>query len=87
VALLEQATALSQPDFPGMQEDPDLEALRSHPGFVALLSRGRLDRRYAGTWHASTAFESQGSQELAPGPHRERCRAQPAHETGCIPCS
>jgi Tfp pilus assembly protein PilF len=36
---LQHAVELGYRDFDWMQQDPDLEGLKSHPGFVALMGR------------------------------------------------
>jgi formylglycine-generating enzyme required for sulfatase activity/tetratricopeptide (TPR) repeat protein len=74
IELLRQAIANGYTNFSHMQTDPDLDALHTHPGFLELLRKGNLDRRYAAVWHDSAALESAESHGLDPVQHLQKCR-------------
>ncbi|MDA1051276.1 MAG: protein kinase [Planctomycetota bacterium] len=73
-ALLRDAIAAGYDNYEHMQQDVDLDPLRTHPGFAELMGAGKLDRRYAAVWNVSTAFESTELHGLAPDEQRQRCR-------------
>jgi formylglycine-generating enzyme required for sulfatase activity/serine/threonine protein kinase/tetratricopeptide (TPR) repeat protein len=74
VALLQQAVAGGYNRFLTMREDPALDPIREHPGFIAVLRQGHLERSYSGVWHASATLESTESHGLDPAAHLARCR-------------
>ena len=53
---------------------PELEPIRSHPGYRALMFPAGYDRLFAGIWNASKTLESQESHGLVPVANLERCR-------------
>jgi formylglycine-generating enzyme required for sulfatase activity/tetratricopeptide (TPR) repeat protein/tRNA A-37 threonylcarbamoyl transferase component Bud32 len=74
VALLRQAVAAGYSDRKRLRTNPDLEPVRAHPGFAALLRQLRLDRQYSVVWHDSATHESAGAHGLDPAAHLARCR-------------
>jgi formylglycine-generating enzyme required for sulfatase activity len=74
VALLREAVANGYQNYRQMQTDPDLDAVRDHAGFQALLSEAHLERQYAAVWHASPVLESAESHGLDPAAHLARGR-------------
>jgi formylglycine-generating enzyme required for sulfatase activity len=74
IALLRQALT-REPRAGSRLSDTDLDPIRSHTGYGALLSLSRLDRRYASVWHGDPKREAVGLQGLAAEAHLARCRA------------
>jgi formylglycine-generating enzyme required for sulfatase activity/tRNA A-37 threonylcarbamoyl transferase component Bud32 len=74
VALLQQAVAAGNRNYEQMQTHTDLDGVRGHPGFAAVLGPGHLERRYAAVWHESAALVSAESHGLDPAQHLARCR-------------
>jgi formylglycine-generating enzyme required for sulfatase activity len=74
MGLLREAVKHGYADFPNVQTDPDLDALRQRPDFAALLAQGHLERRYAAVWHGSASRVSQELHALAPADHLKRSR-------------
>lgn len=75
VVLLQQAVDAGYKGFQHMQEDPDLDVLRTMPDFIEFMQRGNLALQYSSVWVTSTALESQASHGLSPQDHLDRCRA------------
>ncbi|MEZ6127574.1 MAG: SUMF1/EgtB/PvdO family nonheme iron enzyme [Planctomycetaceae bacterium] len=74
VALLERAIEAGYSNYSHMQEDPDLDPIRDHGGFLALMKPGNLDLRYTAVWNESSQFESKESHGLSPEKHLQQCR-------------
>lgn len=74
VALLKQAVSSGYTDYAHMQTDSDLDPIREHPGFVALMTTAHLDHRYCSVYQAGPQYESLRTSELAPAANLQRCR-------------
>jgi formylglycine-generating enzyme required for sulfatase activity/serine/threonine protein kinase len=74
VALLEQAVAAGYSNYSLLGTDADLEPVRQHPGYLALVRKLHLDRRYSAVWHSSATQESAEAHGLDPATHLARCR-------------
>jgi serine/threonine protein kinase/formylglycine-generating enzyme required for sulfatase activity len=74
VALLKDAVAQGYDNYDLMSDDSDLDAVRSHPGFAAVLALGHLEQQYAAVWRNSATREAQEVHGLDPEKHLERCR-------------
>ena len=74
VGLLERAIEAGYSNYSHMQEDPDLDTLRDHDGFLELMKPGNLDLRYTAVWNESARFDSKESHGLSPEGHLEQCR-------------
>ena len=72
-------------DFSAISREEDFAALRSHPGFRELFGPIDLGLRYTAVWGRDSAWESQETHGLAPGPHLARCRSLGAQ--GFLPAS
>lgn len=74
VGLLARAIEAGYSDYSHIQEDPDLDPLRDHDGYLELMRSGNLGLRYTAVWKESTRFESKESHGLSPEKHLEQCR-------------
>src|SRR5204863_10092566 len=74
VALLRQAVAGGYRNLAGLQADEELEAVRGHAGYRALLSEAGLRRVYASVWRDDATREAVGLQGLSGARHLQRCR-------------
>ena len=74
VALLKDAIAAGYTDYAKMQNEPDFDPLREHPGFLEILKTARLERRYTAVWHSSPSFVATEVHGLDRGAHLVRCR-------------
>ena len=65
VDLLKQSLAAGLPNTAQIETDADLDPVRAHPEFAAVLRQAKLDRRYGGVWHAVADREGAvGGQEV-----------------------
>ncbi len=77
VQLLQEAVAngfSSLNDFARIKDVPQLEPIRSHPGYRALMFPTPFERRFAGIWSESKTLESEVCDGLVPAANLERCR-------------
>jgi formylglycine-generating enzyme required for sulfatase activity len=75
VTLLEVALAQGYNDYANLQTDADVDALRTHPRFVALLKQGSLDRRYSIIAEAKRpGWLSRETHGVDPASHLQSCR-------------
>ncbi len=77
VQLLQEAVANgfnTNNDFTRIRYVPELEQIRSHRGYRALMFPAGYDRQFAAVWNESKTLESQESHGLVPAANLERCR-------------
>jgi formylglycine-generating enzyme required for sulfatase activity/Flp pilus assembly protein TadD len=77
VQLLQEAVANgfnTHNDFVRIRVTPELEPVRSHPGYRALMFPAGLGRQFAGIWSESKTLESEVCDGLVPAANLERCR-------------
>jgi serine/threonine protein kinase/formylglycine-generating enzyme required for sulfatase activity len=61
-------------DLKRIHDEPDLESVRSHPGYRALMLPAGYDRELSVVLSESRPLESEEIYGLVPEAHRERCR-------------
>jgi formylglycine-generating enzyme required for sulfatase activity/tetratricopeptide (TPR) repeat protein len=74
VELLKAAVASGLKVTEAVRDHDDYSAVRDHPGFLAVVGRGRLDDRYAALWRLDGERESAEAHGLPPAEHLARCR-------------
>ncbi|HLN28584.1 MAG TPA: protein kinase [Gemmataceae bacterium] len=75
VALLKQAIAQGYSDYMHMETDSDLDPIRQHIGYSALLKGVALDRRYTAVWRESALSASVEVHGLDPVEHLARSKS------------
>ena len=74
IQLLKDAIRNGFSDYDHMEEDVDLESIRSLPAFGEIMKAGHLHRRYAAVWSGDTRFEAVPVYGLDPAAHEAECR-------------
>jgi formylglycine-generating enzyme required for sulfatase activity len=74
IALLRAAITNGYSDFDHIQEDADLDPIRSLPAFGELMAAGQPDRRHGAAWTHDARFERAACYGLDPEAHFRRCR-------------
>jgi formylglycine-generating enzyme required for sulfatase activity/tetratricopeptide (TPR) repeat protein len=74
VALLRQALAAGYASYANLLTEPDLDPVRRHPDFQALLRECHFERLYSAVWYSSTTQTGRDSHGLGLASHLARCR-------------
>jgi formylglycine-generating enzyme required for sulfatase activity len=74
VALLRQALKAGYASRASLPIEAELDPIRQHPGFLALVRAEHFERLYTVIWHTSTTLQAQDLHGLTPAEHRARWR-------------